>query len=512
MVSSSSRQVFTALVVVVMVCSMAISGGVVAVDGTDATDGSTGTDGDLAAFDVGVSSVELENETEETTEDLEDETEETTEDLEDETEETTEDLENETEETTENLEGQTEETTGSDDVTDNVDDRTGSVTGTIENTTDETLSTTTDEAANEIETVVDDGENATMVDLAGTVHVTESTLDTTTDELDSSVERLVQRTDHLEQSTRLVTDSDDHFTVSSLSAGASSEHGESEDGYDSDSVSSDDDTSSDDASTVAAAVEGWTTSSDARNATSGILAGALGVLTVSSLGAAGAGIGGTGAGVGASTTSTVAGWRRHATSWVRRLHTRLVDVVPFEFVGLLRYSRYDDSDPLENDRRREIFETVAASPGLYLSAISEHSEIPLSTVRHHVRILEEESLLATVEVDGKRRYVPIVTDADTDLDLEVEAERQAVLAEPTRRRLVEELAAVGQASNGTLAEALERDPSTVSHHLSRLEEAGLVVRDRAGRSMANRLSPEAETALFEATGRDQLGGAIPADD
>ncbi len=51
------------------------------------------------------------------------------------------------------------------------------------------------------------------------------------------------------------------------------------------------------------------------------------------------------------------------------------------------------------------------------------------------------------------------------------------------------------ASVGELADELGRDPSTVTHHLKRLEEDGLVERERDGRAVVNRLSPEAKTAF-----------------
>jgi DNA-binding transcriptional ArsR family regulator len=80
------------------------------------------------------------------------------------------------------------------------------------------------------------------------------------------------------------------------------------------------------------------------------------------------------------------------------------------------------------------------------------------------------------------------------------------------------LAKEGDASVSTIADALDRDPSTVSHHLSRLEEDGLVERERDGRSKVNRLAPATEAALAPQVG-DPVGSdgaastdVTPADD
>ncbi|APW96310.1 transcriptional regulator [Halobiforma lacisalsi AJ5] len=48
----------------------------------------------------------------------------------------------------------------------------------------------------------------------------------------------------------------------------------------------------------------------------------------------------------------------------------------------------------------------------------------------------------------------------------------------------------------------ELDPSTVSHHLSSLEEDGLVVRERDGPAIVNRVAPEVEPALERAEPAD----------
>ena len=46
-----------------------------------------------------------------------------------------------------------------------------------------------------------------------------------------------------------------------------------------------------------------------------------------------------------------------------------------------------------------------------------------------------------------------------------------------------------------LADDLCRDPSTISHHLQRLEEDEIIARERQGRAVVNRLSSDARTAL-----------------
>lgn len=151
-----------------------------------------------------------------------------------------------------------------------------------------------------------------------------------------------------------------------------------------------------------------------------------------------------------------------------------------------RYSRYDDSDPLEHDARAEVYEVVNGAPGAYLSKVADRADLPLSTARHHIRVLEREELVSGAKVRGKRRFYPAYTSG---------IELAAALDDEATAAVIDAVARFGSASVSDIAAELDRDPSTVSHHLSRLAEDGIVVRERDGRAVINRLSPEARTAL-----------------
>jgi DNA-binding transcriptional ArsR family regulator len=117
-------------------------------------------------------------------------------------------------------------------------------------------------------------------------------------------------------------------------------------------------------------------------------------------------------------------------------------------------------------------------------------------------VLEHEHLVETEKVDGRRRYYPVGTDHPA---------LRAALRDPTRAALLRALDDEGEAPNGRLADALDRDPSTVTYHLQRLEDDGVVVRERDGRSVRNRLATDVADALPSppAEGVDR---PAPADD
>ena len=167
-----------------------------------------------------------------------------------------------------------------------------------------------------------------------------------------------------------------------------------------------------------------------------------------------------------------------------------------------RYSRFDDSDPLEHDRRREVFDVIEEKPGTYLSEVSEAADVPLSTARHHVRILEREDLVASAKVRGKRRFYPDGTE---------EVELAAAMDDEPTAAVLDALARLGPSSVATIADELGRDSSTVTHHLQRLDDDGLVERERDGRTVVNRLAPAARKVL-EHEPVEAGATVVPADD
>jgi DNA-binding transcriptional ArsR family regulator len=159
-----------------------------------------------------------------------------------------------------------------------------------------------------------------------------------------------------------------------------------------------------------------------------------------------------------------------------------------------RYSRYDDSDPLELDARRDVYEAISDQPGEPITAISDRADVNLSTARHHVKVLRDEGLVATARVRNCERFYPAGTD---DLEL------AAAMADDCTADILDALVRLEPASVSGLADEVDRSPSTVTHHLQKLEDDDIVVRERNGRSVENKLSELARVALDPETERRQ---------
>lgn len=156
------------------------------------------------------------------------------------------------------------------------------------------------------------------------------------------------------------------------------------------------------------------------------------------------------------------------------------------FLALLRYSRFDDSDPLENEVRASIYETVEASPGVSMASVAEQADVALPTVRYHARILESEGLVSVAELHGRRRLFGPYSDRKR---------LEAALADDGAAAVLQALNGQEPMSVSRLADELDRHPSTIGHHLERLLEDGLVEQTRDGRRKLTRLTPTARDGL-----------------
>lgn len=95
---------------------------------------------------------------------------------------------------------------------------------------------------------------------------------------------------------------------------------------------------------------------------------------------------------------------------------------------------------------------------------------------------------------------PVAAGPMSDDDALQIALRLKALADPVRVKIVSYLfsSTAGEENSGELATVLGLSESTVSHHLTQLRKAGLVLSDRRGMNMFHRVRPDALQALCAA--------------
>lgn len=137
-------------------------------------------------------------------------------------------------------------------------------------------------------------------------------------------------------------------------------------------------------------------------------------------------------------------------------------------------------DGFESDARAALYAVVEAAPGIHFARAAARADVETSTARYHVRVLERDGLVESEHRLGKKRLYPVSTSED---DRAV----HAAVADPTTGDVLQAVEQTEPATVNAVAEALDRSESTVSEHLSRLADAGVLDRERDGNAVVARL-------------------------
>lgn len=145
----------------------------------------------------------------------------------------------------------------------------------------------------------------------------------------------------------------------------------------------------------------------------------------------------------------------------------------------------DDTDLLDSDARRAIFEQVRDRPGIHLRAIHRATGLSFGQLLHHLHRLTANGDLA-VRKDGRfSRYFIAGSFPMTSKRV------LGILRHEVPRKVVVMLICRPDLPHAALLEHLGVSPSTLSFHLGRMVEAGVLTRTPHGREVAYRVVDEA---------------------
>lgn len=133
---------------------------------------------------------------------------------------------------------------------------------------------------------------------------------------------------------------------------------------------------------------------------------------------------------------------------------------------------------LEHPLRRQVVRAVRDRPGLHLQDIVDQNDASRSAVHYHVKVLVDEGVLRSERHGKYRCYFPRSIHYD-----ERERARLAAFATPTKSRIIAYLRRHPNANQAAIAEAVDREPTTVHDHLARLDDLGLVESEPDGNAV-----------------------------
>ena len=135
------------------------------------------------------------------------------------------------------------------------------------------------------------------------------------------------------------------------------------------------------------------------------------------------------------------------------------------------------SDLLELETRRMIYNNIFQHPGLHIRELCRKLQIPKSSLNYHLIFLEKNGLLC-FRYDGRyARYYPVegINEADKKI--------LGVLRQKVPRKIVLFLMTRPYSSRSEICEYLKKRPSTISFHLKKLVNVGIVEYSQKGREL-----------------------------
>lgn len=151
--------------------------------------------------------------------------------------------------------------------------------------------------------------------------------------------------------------------------------------------------------------------------------------------------------------------------------------------------------------RADILHTVERVPGIHLRSIERETRLPLGQVLYHLDRLERMSLVSSLKDGGFRRYY-----ATADIG-RGEKRVLAALRHETPRRILLSLLERPDRTHKQLLASVPVAGSTLSFHLQRLVEAGVLLRDERDGAVRYSVATPDEAAKTIVAHADSFGDA-----
>ncbi|HLE53824.1 MAG TPA: ArsR family transcriptional regulator [Thermoplasmata archaeon] len=158
-----------------------------------------------------------------------------------------------------------------------------------------------------------------------------------------------------------------------------------------------------------------------------------------------------------------------------------------------------DEDVLAVKTRRDLYQFVRQSPGFHLREIARSLNLSITLADYHLRFLEKHELVSAT-MDGEyKRYFPRSMPGDQDARPALSDQQKAVLAylrQPVPLKVLAFLMERDFATHKDILEHVPVSPSTLSHHLKKMQFAGILARADPGDKGYRVAEPKAVARLM----------------
>jgi len=140
----------------------------------------------------------------------------------------------------------------------------------------------------------------------------------------------------------------------------------------------------------------------------------------------------------------------------------------FKRYFIIREKRKDIDNSLI-ETRQKIYDLVIKNPGLHQAKIAQMLEMRKSLAEYHLKYLEKNNAIISVKEDGYKRYYT----EESEVDIEGKKVLSLVRQE-TPRNIILLLLKNPVLKHKEIAEQLKISPSTLSYHLNKLMDQGII--------------------------------------
>ncbi len=128
----------------------------------------------------------------------------------------------------------------------------------------------------------------------------------------------------------------------------------------------------------------------------------------------------------------------------------------------------EEEEVLGLERRRAVYQFIRSHPGFHMRALEKRLNISLGDLRYHLDYLERKKLI-TSRSDGYRKTYFSVRDVRLQ-----DRDMLALLRQRTPRKIVLHLLRKRMAGFEDLCDALKVSKSTLSFHMKKLTDSGMI--------------------------------------
>lgn len=163
-----------------------------------------------------------------------------------------------------------------------------------------------------------------------------------------------------------------------------------------------------------------------------------------------------------------------------------------KFWSLAGYRRVFGSNALQNSLRKEVYGRICREPGIHLHELTRKTESTLSTIRYHCGILERSHLIRVVDEKGFKRFFKNGGTYSRD-----EQDLISCLRSQTASEILKIILMRPEISRQEIADTIGKSGPSITWHMQRLEEKGLLSVRKEGRSVRYMINDQATHLLAQ---------------